>query len=159
VRLFRPYPRISLARPAEGPELSALYARCWARDGARLQPEVLAELTPGAAEVGAWFRGGFEVYRASFEGELAGVVRISFPTGTAMLDRLAVLPERRRQGVGRALLEHAVDRGRKAGVTRAWVQLSTQLEDALELHLAVGFRESHRRPAPGGELVLLELPL
>ncbi len=159
MRLFRPYPRISLARPAEAAELSELYARCWAGRLDLLDPEVLAELVPGAAEVEAWFRGGFEIYRASFDGELAGVVRISFPTGAAMLDRLAVAPEHRRKGVGRALVEHAVNRGRKAGVTRAWVHLWTELDDAVALHRSVGFRESHRRPAPGGELVLLELPL
>jgi GNAT superfamily N-acetyltransferase len=159
VRLFRPYPRISFARPAEAPDLSALYARCWQDVAASLDPEVVAEIMPATAEVEAWFRGGFEVYRASFDGELVGVVRVSFPTGAAMLDRLAVAPEHRRRGVGRALVEHAVNRGRKAGVTRAWVHLWPQLEDAMELHRSVGFRESHRRPAPGGELVLLELPL
>ena len=159
MRLFRPYPRISFARPADAAELSELYARSWSGIATQLEPEVLAEIMPSTAEVEAWFRGGFEVYRASFDGELAGVVRVSFPTGAAMLDRLAVAPEQRRKGVGRALVEHAVNRGRKAGVTRAWVPLWPQLEDAMALHQAVGFRESLRHPGPGGELVLLELPL
>lgn len=159
MRLFRPYPRISFARPADAAALSELYDRCWRGFGGRLDPEVVAEVMPTAGEVEAWFRGGFEIYRASFDGELAGVVRVSFPTGAAMLDRLAVAPEQRRRGVGRALVEHAVNRGRKAGVTRAWVHLWPQLEGAMELHRSVGFRESLRRPGPGGELVLLELPL
>ena len=159
MRLFRPYPRISFARPADAAELSDLYLRCWKDVAERLDPEVVAEVMPATAEVEAWFRGGFEVYRASFDGELVGVVRVSFPTGAAMLDRLAVAPEHRRRGVGRALVEHAVNRGRKAGVTRAWVHLWPELEEAMALHRSVGFRESHRRPAQGGELVLLELPL
>lgn len=155
MRLFRPYPRISFARPADAAELSELYESCYEDFRGRLDPEVLAEIMPTAAEVEAWFRGGFEIYRASFDGELVGVVRVSFPTGAAMLDRLAVSPGHRRRGVGRALVEHAVNRGRKAGVTRAWVHLWTELEEAIELHRSVGFRESTRL----GGLVLLELPL
>jgi|SRR5579872_3728795 len=155
MRLFRPYPRISFARPADAPELSELYERCYEDFRGRVDAEVLAEIMPSADEVQAWFRGGFEIYRASFDGELVGVVRVSFPTGAAMLDRLAVSPAHRRRGVGRALVEHAVNRGRKAGVTRAWVHLWADLDEAMELHRSVGFRESTRL----GELVLLELPL
>lgn len=159
MRLFRPYPRITNARLADAPGLATLYTRSWSGDADRLAPEVMSELVPSAAEVEAWFRGGFEVFRASFDGDLAGVVRVSFPTGAAMLDRLAVDPAFRRRGVGRALVEHAVNRGRKAGVTRAWVQLWPQLDAAMALHRSLGFRESHRRAAAAGELVLLELPL
>ena len=158
MRLFRPHVRITLAGAVDAPALAALYARCWpsARD---LDAEA-PELRPEVADVEAWFRGGFEVYRATLDGELAGAVRISFPTGAAMLDMLAVDPQQRRRGVGRALVQHALGRARKAGVRRAWVHLTTQLQAALALHRELGFRESARRPRPdGAETVLLELVL
>lgn len=159
MRLFRPYPRITLAAAPDTSAIEAVYERAWSGCGARLPADLLAELQPAPGEVESWFRGGFEVYRAFHDGAVAGAVRVSFPTGAAMLDRLAVNPERRRRGIGRALLERAIDRGRKAGVTRAWVHLSPLLPEAMALHRSVGFREVHRRPGPGGELVLLELVL
>jgi ribosomal-protein-alanine N-acetyltransferase len=158
MRLFRPYPRITLASAGDAPALADLYSRAWSA-GLGVPDELVTELSPAPGEVESWFRGGFEIYRAFHEGRLAGVVRVSFPTGAAMLDRLAVDPGCRRRGIGRALLERGVDRGRKAGVTRAWVQLSPLLTGAAALHRSLGFREVHRRAGPGGEMVLLELVL
>lgn len=129
--------------------LADLYARCW--DGCGAGPE-----RPDAAAVGAWFAGGFDVYRAALEGELAGALRVSFPTGTVMLDMLAVDPPRRGRGVGRALISHGLNRGRKAGVRRAWVQLRPEHTDALALHRSLGFRESG---PSGSDTILLELIL
>lgn len=159
MRLFRPYPRITLAGAPDAPALEALYARSWEEYRGRLPAELLAEERPDPGEVESWFHGGFEVYRAFNDGRLAGAVRVSFPTGAALLDRLAVDPGQRRRGIGRALVERGIDRGRKAGVTRAWAHLSPSLLDALALHRALGFREVHRRPGPGGEVLLLELVL
>src|SRR5579871_1388224 len=159
MRLFRPYPRITLATPSDVPALEHLYVQAWSGCRERLPPAEVDEMQPAAGEVETWFRGGFEVYRAYHDGALAGAVRVSFPTGAAMLDRLAVDPDRRRRGIGRALVERAVDRGRKAGVTRAWVHLTPLLPEAMALHRGLGFREVHRRPGPGGEQVLLELVL
>jgi ribosomal protein S18 acetylase RimI-like enzyme len=150
VRLFRSQPRIGLAGPPEAAALTALYARSWDANGGP---------GPDQGEVEAWLGGGFEVYRAVLDGRLAGAVRISFPTGAAMLDMLAVDPELRRRGVGRALVQHAISRGRKAGVRRAWAQLSPKLEEAGALFKSLGFRESLRHAASGGETTLLELML
>ena len=160
MRLFRPSPRITLAGLGDAPALEALYARAWEEFRGTVPAPLAAELKPAGGEVESWFRGGFEVYRAFLDGRLTGVVRVSFPTGAAMLDRLAVDPDRRRRGVGRALVEHAIGRGRKAGVTRAWVYLSPRFEAAMALHKELGFREAHRRPwLDGEEAVLLELVL
>ena len=149
MRLFRPYPRIALAAPADAGALAALYARCW--EGPEAVPE-----RPDEVAVRAWFAGGFDVYRAALDGELAGALRVSFPTGTVMLDMLAVDPARRRRGVGRALISYGLNRGRKAGVRRAWVQLRPELTEALALHRSLGFRESG---PSGSDTILLEMIL
>ena len=160
MRLFRPSLKISLAGVGDAPALEALYARAWAPYRQRLSTAMLSDFQPAPGEVESWFQGGFDIYRAFTEGRLAGAVRVSFPTGAAMLDRLAVDPERSRRGVGRALLDHALGRGRKAGVTRAWALLTPELTEAMALHRSLGFREAHRRPGPGGaEMVLMELVL
>ncbi len=161
VRFFRPVPKVSLATAADGPALADLYRRAWGQYAGRLDPRVLADQAPGAEEVAAWFRGGFEVYRATQDGRLVGAVRCSFPTSTCLVDRLVVDPEHARKGFGRVLAEHAVSRARRAGVTRVWVYLSPKLDDARQLFETLGFTESGDVPAPywGEPVVLLELAL
>ncbi len=158
---FRPFPRIALAQAQDASALADLYQDAWGVVGPRLGAELLREQLPTADDVRAWFVGGFEVYLASFDGRLAGAVRCSFPTGACLLDRLAVAPEWVRRGVGRALAEHALDRARRAGMTRVWAQVSPLLSEALALFIDLGFCELAKAP-PGwwGENVsLLELRL
>lgn len=74
---------------------------------------------------------------------------------------MAVDPDRHRRGVGRALIEHAISRARRAGVTKVWVQTTPKLEAVQKLYRSLGFRESgHLRAHYWGEdVILLELPL
>ncbi|MGH7903051.1 MAG: GNAT family N-acetyltransferase [Candidatus Dormibacteraceae bacterium] len=159
MRLFRPQPRISLASASEAGTLAGLYGTIWEPLQGHLDERLLADQSPATAEVAAWFRGGFELYVARLEGELAGVVRCSFPTGTCFLDRIGVVPALRRRGVGRALLDHAVSRARRAGVAKIWLNLSPKLAEAVGLFRAAGFTESGYLRAHywGEDLVLMEL--
>jgi GNAT superfamily N-acetyltransferase len=161
VRLFRPQPRISLAGAAEAEAIAALCGRAWEPVRGRLDERVIADQTPTADEVAAWLTGGFEVFTATLDGELVGVIRCSFPTGTCFADRLAVAPERAADGIGRTLAEHAIARARRAGVTKVWVQAPSKLEELLQLYRSLGFRESaHLRAHQWEEdVTLLELHL
>ena len=161
MRLFRAQPRIALAGAEEAAAIAGLYSRAWDRHRGRLDERLIADQTPAAEEVSAWLNGGFEVFTASLEGALAGVVRCSFPTGTCMVDRMAVDPDRHNAGVGRAMAEHAIARARRAGVTKVWVQATPKLEDVVQLYRSLDFRESgHLRAHYWGEdVTLMELPL
>lgn len=161
MRLFRPQPRISLAGTAEAVAIAALTRRAWEPLRGRLDERVIADQTPSPEEVAAWLTGGFEVFTATLDGELVGVIRCSFPTGTCLADRLAVAPERAGDGVGRALAEHAIARARRAGVTKVWVQAPTRQTELAQLYRSLGFRESaHLRAHQWGEdVTLLELHL
>ena len=112
-----------------------------------------------AADVNAWFLGGFEVFRVVHEGRLVGAVRCCFPSSTCMVDRLAVDPDARGRGVGHLLLEHAIGRARRAGVTRVWTQISPKLGATQELFRSLGFRDTARLRAAywDEEILLLEL--
>jgi len=138
-----------------------LCRRSWEPLRGRLDERVIADQTPTADEVAAWLTGGFEVFTATLDGELVGVIRTSFPTGTCFADRLAVAPERAADGIGRALAEHAIARARRAGVTKVWVQAPSKLEELLQLYRSLGFRESaHLRAHEWDEdVTLLELHL
>jgi GNAT superfamily N-acetyltransferase len=161
MRLFRSQPRISLAGIGESEAIAAIYRRSWEQLRGTIDERLIADHTPGADEIGAWLAGGFEVFTATLDGALVGVVRCSFPTGTCLVDRIAVEPERVSDGIGRALAEHAIARARRAGVTKVWVQAPRKLEDVIHLYHALGFRESaHLRAHYWGEdVILLELPL
>jgi GNAT superfamily N-acetyltransferase len=161
MRLFRSQPRIALAGADEAAAIARLYKRAW--DGLRgeLDERLIADQTPGPEEVGEWLKGGFEVFTAVLDGVLVGVVRCSFPTGTCLVDRMAVDPDRNNSGIGRALAEHAIARARRAGVTKVWVQATPKLEEVVNLYRSLGFRESaHLRAHYWGEdVTLMELPL
>ena len=161
MRLFRPVPRISLAQRADSAGLADLYAQAWAPLRGRVDDRMIADQCPGEAEVESWFRGGFEVYRATLDGLLVGAIRCSFPTGTCLIDRLAVRPQSRGRGFGKFLAEHAVSRAKRAGVTKVWLYASPKLETAVNLFDAIGFRESGRGQAPywGERAVLMEMSI
>ena len=111
MRLFRSQPRIALASLDEAAAIAGLYSRAWEGLRGKLDERLIADQTPGAEEVGAWLKGGFEVFTATLDGSLVGVVRCSFPTGTCLVDRMAVDPERNSNGSGRALAERAQGNG------------------------------------------------
>ena len=161
MRFFRAVPKVSLALASDAAALAELYRRAWTDCEVQLDPRMVDDQVASLEEVRSWLGGGFEVYRSLQEGRLVGAVRCSFPTSTCHLDRLAVDPELRHRGVGHALVDHAVGRARRAGVTRVWAQVNPKLEDAMALFRQLGFREAGRLlPSYWGEpMVLLELPI
>jgi ribosomal protein S18 acetylase RimI-like enzyme len=144
MRFFRPVPRVVLAVPEDAPALAELLARCGPVD---------------AGDVESWLQGGFEVYRATLEGRLVGMVRCAFPTGACVIDQLVVVPEHRRRGFGQYLAEHAVSRARRAGAPRVWVQAPEGAEAVLRLFRKLGFRDSAKLSRDAGEVVLLEMAI
>jgi ribosomal protein S18 acetylase RimI-like enzyme len=161
MRFFRSAPRVLPAQAVEADALADLYRRAWLGCERLLDVRLTAHEAAEPAEVASWFLGGFEVFRVRHEGEVIGAVRCCFPSSTCQVDRLAVDPEARGRGVGNLLLDHAVDRARRAGVTRVWAQVSPKLEATHGLFRSFGFRDAARFRAAywGEDLLLLELPV
>jgi ribosomal-protein-alanine N-acetyltransferase len=55
------------------------------------------------------------------------------------INNLAVMPDRRREGIGSALLAHVVREGRKLGATRATLEVRRSNEIARHLYERFGF--------------------
>ena len=149
------------AQVTEAAVLADLYHRAWRGCERVIDARLVADQAPAPADVDAWFMGGFEVFRVRHEGQLIGAVRCCFPSSTCVVDRLAVDPDARGRGVGQLLLEHAVGRARRAGVTRVWAQVCPKLEATYALFRSLGFRDTSRVRAAcwGEDVVLMELPV
>ncbi len=76
---------------------------------------------------------------------------------TADLDRIAVLDESRRRGVGSMLLEAALDRAARQGATRVLLEVADDNAAAVRLYDREGFVEIHRRPGyyPSGAAAIV----
>jgi ribosomal protein S18 acetylase RimI-like enzyme len=161
MRFFRSAPKVLPAHATEADGLADLYRRAWLGCERLLDARMVAHEAPPSADVNSWFIGGFEIFRVRHENQLIGAVRCCFPSSACLVDRLAVDPEARGRGVGHLLLDHAVGRARRAGVTRVWAQVSPKLETAHGLFRSFGFRDTSRVNAAywGEDLQLLELPI
>jgi ribosomal protein S18 acetylase RimI-like enzyme len=115
--------------------------RAWeARDGDAVQR--LLWLLSDAAVVRA---DDAPVYVAESAGRVVGMVTLCvFTTLTgpkAYLDHLVVAPESRRRGVGRALVQHAIERARALGATRIDLTAGEEKRAGRALYESIGFRE------------------
>jgi ribosomal-protein-alanine N-acetyltransferase len=87
--------------------------------------------------------------------ELPGVFVLYDPRGAMVMARiaadeaeiltLAVLPDQRRQGLARILLEEAAQQCQALGATTLFLEVATRNEAAHALYLAQGFQEIGRR--------------
>lgn len=104
--------------------------------------EAVLELLRLCPEAGQWLPGRespAEAFVAEQEGRIEGVaVWQDLPGGEAELLNLAVRPEARRRGVGRALL--ALLAGRKV-----WLEVRASNEAAIRFYESQGFRVCGRR--------------
>lgn len=65
--------------------------------------------------------------------------------GEYYLDTLAVLPEYRRRGIGRALLEDGIKRGIEAGYKLITLVVDSDMPDLIRLYESVGFKKAEHR--------------
>jgi ribosomal-protein-alanine N-acetyltransferase len=96
------------------------------------------------------------------EGEVVGHAVTSAAGDIAELQRIAVAPEHRRQGVGALLLEAAVEVASRTEADRMLLEVRADNRSALAFYAHAGFVEIDRREryyADGAEAIVLRLPL
>ena len=98
---------------------------------------------------GAWF------VDVTDDGRFAGMVVVAFLSddrGLASLLGMWVERDRRRKGVGKRLVDHAVDAARAAGATRVELEVNETLGPAVALYRSCGFAPTgRRRQLPSGD--------
>lgn len=93
---------------------------------------------------------------------LAGYIAVRIIGEDAEVMRLAVLPDSRRAGIGRKLVDEAVGRLRASGVKRVFLELREGNKAAMGLYESAGFKLDGRRKgyyADGGDASLMSLVL
>lgn len=158
MRFLRPPPpRVGNAVSADLRQLVRLYEAAWAEPADPLSEEERAQARPSGEDVAAWFRGGLEVFRLTYEDRLVGAIRCGFPSGSCHIDNLVVHPDVRNRGFGRMLLEHCLGRARRAALPRSWAQVDARLHVARRLLHHCGFQETgQHQTADRRTLILFE---
>jgi ribosomal-protein-alanine N-acetyltransferase len=99
---------------------------------------------------------------AELEDEVVGHAVVSAVADIAELQRIAVTPSHRREGLASALLDEGCRRARGAGADRLLLEVREDNRDALRFYAAHGFVEIDRRARyyrDGTTAVVLRLPL
>lgn len=92
------------------------------------------------------FAGGVTRFFAAEEaGRVVGYIGLQMIWDEGFVTNLAVWPGSRRQGIGRALLEAALEAGREAGLATLSLEVRPSNLPALSLYRQKGFQEAGRR--------------
>ena len=102
------------------------------------------------------------VLLASDEDNVLGYCSLRVVDGVADLQRIAVLPDARRRGLGGQLLEELLAKATALGATRILLEVAASNEAAIGLYESFGFEPIHRRPgyyADGDDAIVMERAL
>jgi GNAT superfamily N-acetyltransferase len=97
-----------------------------------------------------------EVWVLDAGGEIVGVLELIPKPDQLWIENVAILPARQGQGLGRRLLRHAEDEARCRGVERLGLLTNERYLDNIAMYERYGYRETHRQPHLGTDLVFFE---
>jgi ribosomal-protein-alanine N-acetyltransferase len=141
------------ALPSDVEEVARLEAECLGADA--WSEELVREGVSGALPTVLYLV-------ADDDGEVIGHAVASMAGDIAELQRIAVVHDRRRQGVASALLAGVVEAAGTTEADRLLLEVRAENRGALHFYAGHGFVEIDRRPryyADGATAVVLRLPL
>jgi GNAT superfamily N-acetyltransferase len=146
-------------RTAEEDELdivASLVVDAYAEYAATMAPDAWSTFAQDIANVRGRLGDG-RLLVAQRDGELVGSVTLyvdwrGAQAGSCAVRLLAVPPDQRGTGVGRALMEHCIARAREAGKDRVVLTTIQDMDSARDLYERMGFQREpalDHMPAPG----------
>jgi GNAT superfamily N-acetyltransferase len=147
---------IRQARDDELDIVASLAVDAYAQYAGQMSPDAWSMFAQNIANVRGRL-GDAEVLVAVREGRIVGTVTLFTEWRGAQADTygvrlLAVPPHERGTGVGRALMEHCIERARSDGRLRVILTTTQEMETARDLYEKLGFvreRGLDHEPAPG----------
>lgn len=92
---------------------------------------------------------GGQIFFALYKGETAGTCAlVKMNDNTFELSKMAVSPDAKGKGIGWLLGNAAVERARKAGAKRLYLESNTILKPAISLYQKLGFKKITGSPSP-----------
>jgi [ribosomal protein S18]-alanine N-acetyltransferase len=152
----RPEITVRRAEVADCDTLSEIHSAAFRRGWSGAEFEALL-VQPGVYALLAQYRNAFGTRTA------AGFVLYRVAADEAEILSIAVIPQCRRRGIARRLLEDALRQLYREGVRNTHLEVEDTNASALGLYRGMEFRESGKRPGyyvqgretPGGALVML----
>jgi ribosomal protein S18 acetylase RimI-like enzyme len=130
--------------PAHAPAFKAMN-EAWITRYFTLEPKDIETL---GDPQGTILAPGGQILMAMEDGEAVGCCALlKLDDSGYELAKMAVIPGHQGQGLGRALLDAAIERARAAGAHRIWLETNSALGPALSLYRSFGFKQV---PAPHG---------
>lgn len=153
-----PYLDIRMAEAADLEPILALQKLAYAQEAALYAERDLPPLTQSLAELEDELERGASLFKVVAEERIVGAVRVRLIDRTCHVERLVVHPERRRQGIGSALLR-AVETRFADRARRFEISAGEQSVGSLRLCRRHGYEPVRReRLSPRLTLVYLEKP-
>ena len=86
---------------------------------------------------------GGRILIADYDGDAVGTVGLvpGHEAGTVELIKMSARSDLQGQGIGKALMQAALDAARAMGARKIWIETNTKLGPALNLYKRSGFRE------------------
>jgi GNAT superfamily N-acetyltransferase len=148
--------RIREVRDDELDVVASLTVDAYGEYAARMSPDAWSSFAVDIANVRGRMESA-EILVAERDGKLVGSLT-RYPDwrgaqeGSVAVRILAVPPEERGAGIGRALMQHAIDRSRTEGKSRVILTTTPDMTPVRELCESLGFRREpglDHMPAPG----------
>ncbi len=94
-----------------------------------------------------------EIWVVEGDGALMGVIELVPHDDQLWVENVAIAPAWQRQGLGRLLLHHAETEARARGDREMGLLTTERYVDNIAMYKRYGYRETHREPFKGTDLV------
>jgi ribosomal protein S18 acetylase RimI-like enzyme len=145
-----------LIRKARGADIGAIRSIVESAYGAYIERIGIRPGPMDADHAGQVERG---LVRVAEDGSVVGLVVLVEEPGQLLIENVAVAPNRQGEGIGRALLGHAEEAARGAGLGGVRLFTHEKMSENLALYARLGYREQERRDMGGFSLVFLRKSL
>ncbi len=102
---------------------------------------------------------GREVWVLDDGGGIVGVIELLPRDDHLWIENVAVAPDRQGRGLGRRLLAHAEDEARRRALPEVRLLTNERYAANIAMYTRYGYRETHREPYRGTDLVHFVKPL
>lgn len=106
---------------------------------ARMEKEIFPDPWSEKVYRETFAQAGVEYVVAEDDGTLAGAAGVRNIVGTGEITNVMVLPDHRRRGIGRMMMESLLEIGRKLGADDFTLEVRAHNEGAINLYESLGF--------------------